>query len=76
MTGTTEAMTGTTEAMAETTDGAGGGAGGEAPVELAGGEVFVTGSSTVEPISIRVGELAGELSGGGLAGHRRRPRHG
>jgi phosphate transport system substrate-binding protein len=35
--------------------------------ELAGGEVFVTGSSTVEPISIRVGELAGELSGGDLA---------
>ena len=67
MTGTTEAMTGTTEAMAETTDGAGGGAGGEAPAELASGEVFVTGSSTVEPISTRVGELAGELSGGGLA---------
>ena len=36
-------------------------------IELAGGEVFVTGSSTVEPISIRVGELAGELSGGDLA---------
>ena len=36
-------------------------------VELAGGEVFVTGSSTVEPISIRVGELAVELSGGELA---------
>jgi hypothetical protein len=35
--------------------------------ELAGGEVFVTGSSTVEPISIRVGELAAELSGGDLA---------
>ena len=35
--------------------------------ELAGGEVFVTGSSTVEPISVRVGELAGELSGGDLA---------
>ena len=35
--------------------------------ELAGGSVFVTGSSTVEPISIRVGELAGELSGGDLA---------
>jgi phosphate transport system substrate-binding protein len=34
---------------------------------LAAGEVFVTGSSTVEPISIRVGELAGELSGGDLA---------
>jgi phosphate transport system substrate-binding protein len=36
-------------------------------VELAAGEVFVTGSSTVEPISIRVGELANELSGGSLA---------
>ena len=35
--------------------------------ELAAGEVFVTGSSTVEPISIRIGELASELSGGGLA---------
>lgn len=41
---------------------AGGGEG-----ELAAGEVFVTGSSTVEPISVRVGELAGEMSGGGLA---------
>ena len=29
--------------------------------------MFVTGSSTVEPISIRVGELAIELSGGDLA---------
>ena len=27
----------------------------------------MTGSSTVEPISIRVGELADELSGGSLA---------
>jgi phosphate transport system substrate-binding protein len=34
---------------------------------LAGGEVFVTGSSTVEPISIRVGEMAAEKSGGALA---------
>jgi len=31
------------------------------------GEVFVTGSSTVEPISIKVGELAKTLSNGGLA---------
>ncbi len=39
-----------------------------APIgELAAGSVFVSGSSTVEPISIRVGELAGELSGGELA---------
>lgn len=38
-----------------------------AGMELAGGEVFVTGSSTVEPISVLVGELADELSGGDLA---------
>jgi phosphate transport system substrate-binding protein len=31
--------------------------------ELAEGDVFVTGSSTVEPISVRVSELAAELSG-------------
>lgn len=36
-------------------------------LELAAGAVFVTGSSTVEPISVRVSELADELSGGGLA---------
>lgn len=35
--------------------------------ELAAGEVFITGSSTVEPISVLVGELAAELSGGALA---------
>ena len=35
-------------------------------LELAAGDVFVSGSSTVEPISIRVGELADELSGGEL----------
>lgn len=34
--------------------------------ELAGGTVFVTGSSTVEPVSVRVSELADELSGGEL----------
>ncbi|MFW2333774.1 substrate-binding domain-containing protein [Ilumatobacter sp.] len=41
----------------------------EAPADgsLPAGNVFVSGSSTVEPISIRVGELAGELSGGELA---------
>ena len=38
-----------------------------AGMELAGGEVFVTGSSTVEPISVLVGELADEMSGGDLA---------
>lgn len=61
----TEAMTDKTEASGETTEAAGGGAGGE--LELAGGDVFVTGSSTVEPISIRVGELANSMSGGELA---------
>jgi phosphate transport system substrate-binding protein len=34
--------------------------------ELATGEVFITGSSTVSPISERVSELADELSGGEL----------
>ncbi len=34
---------------------------------IAGGEVFVTGSSTVEPIAVLVGELADEVSGGELA---------
>ena len=38
-----------------------------AEMELAAGEVFVTGSSTVEPISVLVGELADEMSGGNLA---------
>jgi len=56
--------------MAETTAG-GTSAEGSTPaggnVELAGGEVFVTGSSTVEPISIKVGELANQMSGGELA---------
>jgi phosphate transport system substrate-binding protein len=61
---TTEAMSETTEAMTEETT-AGTTAGGA--TELAAGTVFVTGSSTVEPISIRVGELASELSGGELA---------
>lgn len=49
----------TTAAGSETTAATGG--------ELAGGEVFVTGSSTVEPISVLVAELAAELSGGELA---------
>ncbi|MBI4934371.1 MAG: substrate-binding domain-containing protein [Actinobacteria bacterium] len=59
----------TTEAAGESTTTAAGeestttAAGGE----IAGGEVFVTGSSTVEPISVLVGELADELSGGSLA---------
>ena len=41
--------------------------GSEDEVTEMAGEVFVTGSSTVEPISTRVGELALEQSGGGLA---------
>ena len=52
---------GTTTGGTEGSTPAGGG-----DVELAGGSVFVTGSSTVEPISIRVSELAEELSGGEL----------
>ncbi|MCE9622368.1 MAG: substrate-binding domain-containing protein [Actinomycetia bacterium] len=35
--------------------------------EVAGGEVFVTGSSTVEPIAVLVGELADANTGGALA---------
>ena len=38
----------------------------EAPSTGEGGSVFVTGSSTVEPISIKVGELAGTSEGGDL----------
>ncbi len=60
-----ETTTATEESMAETTEGGSTPSGGS--MELASGDVFVTGSSTVEPISIRVGELAAELSGGGLA---------
>jgi phosphate transport system substrate-binding protein len=56
------ATTSGAETTAGGTDTTGGGS-----VELAGGSVFVTGSSTVEPISIRVGELANEMSGGELA---------
>ena len=56
---TTEAVTETSAEATETTAATGG--------ELAGGEVFVTGSSTVEPISVLVAELADELSGGELA---------
>lgn len=67
---TTMAMDETTmapdESMAETTDGGGSTPGGGS-MEMAEGDVFVTGSSTVEPISIAVGELALEMSGGGLA---------
>jgi phosphate transport system substrate-binding protein len=59
---TTAAGTDTTMGGSDTTVAEGGG-----EVELADGEVFVTGSSTVEPISIRVGELAAEQTGGGLA---------
>ena len=57
----------TAETTAEGTEPAGSEAPAGGDVELAEGDVFVTGSSTVEPISIRVGELANEMSGGGLA---------
>lgn len=57
---TTEASGSETTAAGSDTTAATGG-------ELAGGEVFVTGSSTVEPISVLVAELAAELSGGELA---------
>lgn len=57
---TTEMGGDTTEMGGDTTE-----AGGE--MELAAGDVFVTGSSTVQPISVRVGELALEMSGGDLA---------
>lgn len=50
----------TTTAAATDTTAAGG------DLELAAGEVFVSGSSTVEPISVRVSELAAELSGDAL----------
>ena len=56
----------TTEA-GETPDTTGAPATTEAPGEMVGGEVFVTGSSTVEPISVRVAELAAEVSSGALA---------
>ena len=58
----------TTEAPGGETTEAPGGETTEAPAgEIAGGEVFVSGSSTVEPISARVSELADEASGGELA---------
>ncbi len=62
--GAVEEATTTVEAVA-TTEGA------EEPTttveEVIGGEVFVTGSSTVEPISVLVGELADSTTGGALA---------
>ena len=59
---TTEAPEAETTEAPETETTEGGNAG-----EISGGEVFVTGSSTVEPISVLVSELADELSGGELA---------
>ena len=55
---TSAASTESTEPTTEST---------EPGMELAGGEVFVTGSSTVEPISVLVAEMADEMSGGELA---------
>ena len=63
----TTAAGGSETTMAEGTEEAGSEAPAGGDVELAEGDVFVTGSSTVEPISIRVGELANEMSSGGLA---------
>ena len=60
----TEAESETTEAMTEGTEAS---RRGRQPASSPEAAVFVTGSSTVEPISIRVGELAGEMSGGDLA---------
>ncbi len=56
---TTVAEVSTTAGVDEPTTTAG--------TEIAGGEVFVTGSSTVEPIAVLVGELADEVTGGELA---------
>jgi phosphate transport system substrate-binding protein len=56
----TTAAESTTTAAAATTAAEGG-------IATAKGDVFVTGSSTVEPISIKVGELAKTLSNGGVA---------
>ena len=56
---TTDSVTESSSEESTTTAATGG--------ELAAGEVFVTGSSTVEPISVLVAELAAELSGGELA---------
>ncbi len=63
-----DTTTATEESMADTTEsGTEGSTPSSGSMEMADGDVFVTGSSTVEPISIRVGELAAEMSGGGLA---------
>jgi phosphate transport system substrate-binding protein len=53
----------TTADSGEPTTTAAGGDG----MELAGGEVFITGSSTVEPVTGLVSELADEMSSGALA---------
>ena len=67
----TDAKSTTTDAKPATTDAgapvATDAQPGSAALELAAGEVFVTGSSTVEPISVLVGELADEQSNGELA---------
>ena len=59
----------TGDTVASTEGEATGGVSGDDPSgngEVAAGSIFVSGSSTVEPISIRVGELALERSGGEL----------
>lgn len=58
----------TTAASTETTAaGSGTTVAGTPDLAAIKGDVFVTGSSTVEPISIKVGELAKSLSNGGVA---------
>jgi phosphate transport system substrate-binding protein len=59
---TTDAPAATTPAPAATAPGATTPGPAPAAGELAAGDVFVTGSSTVEPISIKVGELAKTMS--------------
>jgi phosphate transport system substrate-binding protein len=54
-----------TPAAADAGD-SGSGESGDSDGSLPAGDVFISGSSTVEPVSIRVGELAAELSGGEL----------
>lgn len=63
---TTEAADDTTEPPTETTeapdDSGGGGGGAIEPDPEASGDVFISGSSTVEPVSIRVAELFADVN--------------
>ncbi len=64
---TAETAAATTAAPEETTAETTAGTDSGATAEIAGGEVFISGSSTVEPIAVLVAELADSLSGGELA---------